>query len=346
MEPWQKSLHAALTDPAVIADRFGLDAAATATTAEHFPVRLPGQLVEAIAAADSPLGRQFLPHPAELTADGLDADPLAEARRAPLPALVHRYPNRVLLLAANSCAAYCRFCTRKRRVGRRDDNIPFGAVLDAIVYIAEHPEIDEVILSGGDPLTLSDGLLKELLERLRAIKHVKLLRLATRMPAVLPERITPRLVELLGHYQPLFVTTHFNHPDELTAEATQACRLLADAGIPLANQTVLLKGVNDDLDTLAALCTGLLHRRIRPYYLHQLDAVHGTGHFRVPVEAGIALIAGLRRKISGLAIPHYIIDTPGGHGKVALTPEVIVEQGETLRLRTADGQVVSFPNRA
>jgi len=346
MDPWQKNLHAALTDPAVIAARFSLDAAATAATAACFPARLPTQLAAAIATADSPLGRQFLPHPAELLDDGLDADPLDETRRAPLPALVHRYPNRVLLLAANSCAAYCRFCTRKRRVGRRDDNIPFGAVLDAIAYIAGHPEIDEVILSGGDPLTLADGLLKELLDRLRAIEHVKLLRLATRMPAVLPERVTPQLATLLGRYQPLFVTTHFNHPDELTAEATQACRLLADAGIPLANQTVLLKGINDDLDTLAALCTGLLHRRIRPYYLHQLDAVHGTDHFRVPVETGIALVAGLRQRISGLAIPHYIIDTPGGHGKVALTPEVIVEQGETLQLRTANGRVVAFPNRA
>lgn len=346
MEPWQKNLHTALSDPSALAARFGLDAAATAATVEYFPARLPEQLAKAIVAAESPLGRQFLPHPFELADDGLGADPLDEIRRAPLPALVHRYPNRVLLLAANSCAAYCRFCTRKRRVGRRDDNIPFGAVLDAIAYIGEHPEIDEVVLSGGDPLTLSDGLLKELLDRLRAIGHVKLLRLATRMPAVLPERITPQLAALLGRYQPLFVTTHFNHPDELTAEATEACRLLADAGIPLANQTVLLKGVNDDLDTLAELCTSLLHRRIRPYYLHQLDAVHGTGHFRVPVETGISLVAGLRQRISGLAIPHYIIDTPGGHGKVALTPEVIVEQGEILRLRTADGRIVDFPNRA
>jgi len=345
MDSWQKSLHTAVANPRDLAERFALDPDVTAAISACYPARLPKALLDAIGSASSPLGRQFLPDPAELVDDGLDADPLAESRLAPLPALVHRYPNRVLLLASNSCAAYCRFCTRKRRVGRRDDSLPFGAVLDAIAYIAEHSEIDEVIISGGDPLTLSDALLKELLDRLRAIPHLRLLRLATRMPAVLPERITPQLAALLSRYQPLFVTTHFNHPDELTPEASDACALLADAGIPLANQTVLLKGVNDDLDTLAQLCTSLLHRRIRPYYLHQLDPVHGTSHFRVPVETGIELVAGLRRRVSGLAIPHYIIDTPGGHGKIALTPEAIVELGAVLRLRTADGRIVTYPNR-
>jgi lysine 2,3-aminomutase len=346
MEPWQDSLRAAIDDPEQLAGRFSLDPAQTAAVAACYPIRLTPSLLAQIDGTDSPLGRQFLPNISELANDDLDADPLSEARLAPLPALVHRYPNRVLLLAANSCAAYCRFCTRKRRVGRRDENLSFGAVLDAIAYIADHPEIDEVIISGGDPLTLSDGLLKELLGRLHAIPHIALLRLATRIPAVLPERITPQLVELLARHQPLFVTTHFNHPDELSVAATAACALLADAGIPLANQTVLLKGVNDDLDTLAALCTGLLRRRIRPYYLHQLDPVHGTGHFRVPVETGIELVAGLRRRVSGLAVPHYIIDTPGGHGKLALTPEAIVAHGPVMRLRTADGQIIDYPNHS
>jgi len=344
MELWQNSLHAAVDDPQRLAKTFDLDPAQTTAVAALYPLRLTPSLLAQIDRADSPLGRQFLPDGAELADDGLDADPLAEARLAPLPALVHRYPNRVLLLAANSCAAYCRFCTRKRQVGRREAGFTFGEVLDAIAYIADHPEINEVIISGGDPLTLADGLLKELLNRLRAIPHVSLLRLATRTPAVLPERITPQLAELLSRHQPLFVTTHFNHPDELTVEATAACARLADAGIPLANQTVLLKGINDNLDTLAALCTGLLHRRIRPYYLHQLDPVHGTSHFRVPVETGIELVAGLRRRVSGLAVPHYIIDTPGGHGKVALTPEAIVAFGPVLRLRTADGQIIDYPN--
>jgi lysine 2,3-aminomutase len=249
-----------------------------------------------------------------------------------------------LLLAANSCAAYCRFCTRKRRVGKRDKNLSFGEILDGIAYIADQPQINEVIISGGDPLTLSDGLLTEILQRLQKIEHVTLLRIATRMPAVMPERITPRLVALLARFQPLYLTTHFNHPDELSDEARQACQLLADAGISLANQSVLLKGVNDDAATLSSLFTQLLCCRVRPYYLHQIDPVHGTMHFHVSIERGLHLMAELRRSISGLAMPHYVIDTPGGLGKVALTPDSVVSLGPIVRLRTASGKVVDYPN--
>jgi lysine 2,3-aminomutase len=343
MEVWKQQLNASLVNPDELMTAFDLNAAEMREVTESYPARITPYLQQLMLTSES-VRRQFLPDPAELVSDTLPDDPLDEMRLAPVAAVVHRYPNRALLLAANSCAAYCRFCTRKRRVGKRDNNISFGEVLDGIAYIAAQPQISEVIISGGDPLTLADSLLREILQRLQKIEHVTLLRIATRVPAVMPERITPQLAEMLARFQPLYLTTHFNHPDELTAEARQACRLLAEAGLPLANQSVLLKGVNDDAATLSALFTQLLHCRIRPYYLHQMDPVHGTGHFRVPVEHGLQLMADLRRTISGLAIPHYVIDAPGGLGKVALTPDSILSLGPVVRLRTASGQTVDYPN--
>jgi len=334
-----------LSDPTAIAARFGLDPEVTQRVAAHYPLRLTPQLLALIERADDPLGRQFLPDGRELSEDGLADDPLAEGQLAPLPAIVHRYPARVLLLAGNDCAAYCRFCTRKRRVGCAAFTLPFEELLAGIDYIAKNQAISEVILSGGDPLLLPDEALRELLERLRRIPHVGVLRIATRTLSVLPERITTALAGLIGGYAPLYLTTHFNHPRELTPAASEACALLAEAGVPLANQTVLLGGVNDDAGTLATLCDGLLQRRVRPYYLHQLDPVHGTGHFRVPVERGLELVAALRRSVSGLAVPHYIVDLPGGRGKVALTPESVVSLGDTVVIRSAAGELVELPNR-
>lgn len=345
MEPWQASLAASLADPRLIAARYGLDPAAVASVAARYPVRLTPPLLALIEGADDPLGRQFLPHPGELAEDGLSEDPLAEEALAPLPAIVHRYPARVLLLAGNDCAAYCRFCTRKRRVGCAGSRLTVARVREGIDYIAARPAIGEVIISGGDPLLLDDDALAELLGRLRAIRHLGVLRIATRTLTVLPERITPALAELLGRQAPLYLTTHFNHPRELTPAAAAACARLAAAGIPLANQSVLLRGVNDDAGTLAALCDGLLRLRVRPYCLHQLDPVHGTGHFRVPIERGLELVGLLRQKVSGLAVPHYIVDLPGGRGKLALAPERVVSLGEKALLRTAAGELVELPNR-
>lgn len=344
MTSWQQSLAASLSDPAAIAARFGLDPEVTERVAARYPLRLTPQLLALLEGGGDPLGRQFLPDGRELAEDGLADDPLAEEQLAPLPAIVHRYPSRVLLLAGNDCAAYCRFCTRKRRVGCAAFNLPFGELLAGIDYIAANPVISEVILSGGDPLLLPDEALQELLERLRRIAHVGVLRIATRTLSALPERITPALAGLLGSCAPLYLTTHFNHPRELTPAASAACSLLAGAGVPLANQTVLLGGVNDDAGTLAVLCNGLLQRRVRPYYLHQLDPVRGTGHFRVRLERGLELVAALRRSVSGLAVPHYIVDLPGGRGKVALTPESVVSLGATVVLRSAAGELVELPN--
>jgi len=344
VEPWQQSFAQSLSDPAVIAARFGLDPAVAAAVADRYPVRLTPHLLTLIEGADDPLGRQFLPDPFELADDNLAEDPLAERTLAPLPAVIHRYPSRALLLAGNGCAAYCRFCTRKRRVGCTAFHLPFDELLKGVDYIAAHPGISEVIISGGDPLLLADDALNELLGRLRRIPHLGVLRIATRVLTVLPERITPALATLLGRQAPLYLTTHFNHPRELTPAAIEACNRLADAGVPLANQTVLLRGVNDDADTLIALCDGLLRRRVRPYYLHQLDPVHGTGHFRVPIERGLELVAALRAKVSGLAVPHYIVDLPGGRGKVALTPERVVSLGAVAVIRASNGELVAVPN--
>ena len=342
MDPWQQQLKDALADPLKQANRLDLDVGMVKSVADRYPAQLTSYLLDKLSDLEHPLWRQFVPDAAELTDEDLTDDPLCEVEKAPVPSVVHRYPGRVLLLAANSCAAYCRFCTRKRRVGDRDQALSFGQVLDGIEYIADQADIHEVILSGGDPLTLSDGLLRELLERLRKIEHVDIIRIATRMPAVLPERITPRLARLLGRFQPLYLTTHFNHPDELTSEAAEACSLLADAGVPLANQTVLLKRINDDIDILSVLCTNLLRLRIRPYYLHQMDPVRGTGHFRVSLSKGIELAEGLRTRVSGLAVPHYIVDTPGEHGKVELLPDNILVRGdENWVLRTPDGNSVT-----
>jgi len=344
MTSWQQQLKEAVSDSLSVAHRFNLDPGMVDRVAHQYPVQLTPYLLQQMSGTDHPFWRQFVPDAAELEDDGLPTDPLAEHEKSPTPAIVHRYPQRVLLLAANSCAAYCRFCTRKRRVGDREYKVSFGEILDGIAYIAERKEINEVIISGGDPLILSDGLLGELLDRLRKIEHVEILRIATRMPAVLPQRFTQALADLLSRYQPLYLTTHFNHPQELTPEAIEACRLLADAGIPLANQTVLLKGVNDDLDTLADLCRQLLRHRVRPYYLHQMDPVAGTGHFRVPLQQGVELIDGLRSRVSGLAVPHYIIDSPGGHGKVELVAEnVVARNDENWTLRAPDGSTISVP---
>ena len=346
MTTWQQNLAASLTDPSAIAARFALDPATTAAVAARYPVRLTPQLLGLIEGIDDPLGRQFLPDLRELADDGLPDDPLAETELAPLPAVVHRYPTRVLLLAGNACAAYCRFCTRKRRVGCTAFRLPFAELLKGVDYIAAHPAIDEVIFSGGDPLLLPDDALAELFNRLRRIPHLGVLRIATRALTVLPERITPPLAVLLGQQAPLYLTTHFNHPHELTPAAAEACARLAAAGIPLANQTVLLRGVNDDAETLAALCAALLRLRVRPYYLHQLDPVRGTGHFRVPLECGLQLVERLRQRVSGLAVPHYIVDLPGGRGKVALTPASVISLGATALIRSAGDELVEVPNRS
>lgn len=313
-----------------------------AQVSARYPVRLTDYYAALIKTPDDAIGKQCLPDMRELEDSTQCPDPLDEASLSPVPGLIHRYPDRVVLLVSNRCAVYCRFCMRKRMVGSGDAPMGEADLGTALAYIAAHPEIRDVILSGGDPLMLDDESLVKVLTGLRAIPHVSIIRIGTRIPATLPARITPELCSLLKRFHPLYINTHFNHPAELTGESARACGLLADAGIPLGNQTVLLRGVNDSVETMRSLMTGLLALRIKPYYLHQMDLVQGTAHFRTSVRTGLEIVRGLRGHVSGLAVPHYVIDLPGGKGKVAILPDDVEIEGNTLRLRTYTGEIVMY----
>lgn len=299
--------------------------------------------------ATQPLRRTVIPVCGErCRSAGEEDDPLGEDGQSPVPGLVHRYPDRVLLLTTGFCSTYCRFCTRSRLVGH-DTGLTFDrAQWDrAIRYIAETPAVRDVLLSGGDPLTLADDQLEYLLSHLRAVPHVEIIRLGTKVPAVLPQRVTPGLTRMLKRYHPLLMSLHFTHPDELTPEASLACSRLADAGIPLGSQTVLLAGVNDHVPTMTRLVQGLLRNRVRPYYLYQCDPIPGSGHFRTPVSKGLEIIRGLRGHTSGYAVPHYVIDAPGGGGKIPLLPEYVSgREGADLVLRNYQGRTFRYPDCA
>ncbi|MEZ5738141.1 MAG: KamA family radical SAM protein [Burkholderiaceae bacterium] len=281
-----------------------------------------------------PVGDEFIHSPGE--AD----DPLGEDNTSPVPGLVHRYPDRVLFLATGFCSTYCRYCTRSRMVGETGGEYEFSKPQwdGAIAYIAAHPEIRDVLISGGDPLTLSDDRLADLLGRLRAIPHIEFIRLGSKVPVVLPQRITPALVAMLRRFHPLWMSIHFTHPTELTPEVAQAMARLADAGIPLGSQTVLLKGINDDLAVMKPLMHGLLKLRVKPYYLYQCDPITGSAHFRTPVAKGLEIIEGLRGHTTGYAVPQFVIDAPGGGGKIPLLPNYVVgRDGDHLVLRNFEG---------
>ena len=295
-----------------------------------------------------PVRIQVIPRSGELHIEpGELEDPLGEDAHRPVPAIFHRYPDRCLLLALDRCAIYCRHCNRRRLVGQAESAISRQDLSDAVDYIRRTPAIRDVLISGGDPLTLSTDRLEEIIAAVRSIDHVEIVRIGTRVPVVLPMRIDDALCAMLKRYHPLFVNTHFNHPKELTPLARAACERLADAGIPIGNQTVLLRGVNSSARVLRKLFTELLRARVRPYYLFQGDVAEGTGHLRTSVETGIALMQELRGHISGLAIPHLVIDTPGGMGKVSIGPDYVVERGpEHWMLRNYEGRTVRYPQPA
>ncbi|HEY5958403.1 MAG TPA: KamA family radical SAM protein [Polyangiaceae bacterium] len=270
-------------------------------------------------------------------------DPLGEESQAVVPGLIHRYPDRVLFLTVDYCTTYCRYCTRSRVVGSNELTAKTERWERALDYIRGNPAIRDVLLSGGDPLSLSDDRLDWLLGELRKIRHVEFLRIGTKMPAVLPQRITSNLVRILKKHHPLWMSLHFIHPDECTPEATLACARLADAGIPLGSQSVLLKGINDDLATLKRLMHRLLMMRVRPYYLYQCDPISGSHHFRTSVEQGVSLIDGLRGHTSGYAVPTYVIDAPGGGGKIPLQPDYLVgRENQDVILRNYQGQLYRY----
>ncbi|HOW57659.1 MAG TPA: KamA family radical SAM protein, partial [Smithellaceae bacterium] len=256
---------------------------------------------------------------------GEEEDPLNEDADSPVPGIVHRYPDRVLFLVTDSCSTYCRYCTRSRIIGRSNQHyINMEKWEKAIAYIENNPNVRDVLLSGGDPLTMSDEKLEWLLARLKSIPHVELIRIGTKVPAVLPQRITPALTAMLKKYHPLWISIHVTHPDELTPEMSAACIRLADAGIPLGSQTVLLSGINDNVSTMARLVHGLLQIRVRPYYLYQCDPIPGSSHFRTPISKGLEIIQGLRGHTTGYAVPTYVVDAPGGGGKIPLLPEYAI----------------------
>lgn len=294
-----------------------------------------------------PLRRAVVPVTGEYrTASGEADDPLHEEADSPIPGLVHRYPDRVLFLVTGFCSTYCRYCTRSRLVGHNGEcNFSLSQWEKAIHYIESTPSVRDVLLSGGDPLTLSDEHLEWLLSRLRRIRHVEFIRIGTKAPVVLPQRITPALTRILRRYHPVFMSIHFMHPDELTEETRQACERLADAGVPLGSQTVLLAGINDDVDTMKRLMHGLLRVRVKPYYLYQCDPISGSAHFRTTVEKGLEIIAGLRGFTSGYAVPTYVIDAPGGGGKIPLLPEYFVgRDGNDLILKNYEGRTFRYPD--
>ncbi len=344
MTSWQQSLKNSITTPQQLAQHFPVDIDALSRVVERYPMRITPHYLGLIREAGDPIWRQCVPDAAELADDNLLVDPLNEENLSPVDSLVHRYPDRALFLVAGTCASYCRFCTRKRKVGCSTMSLSPDALSQGIDYIARTPQINDVLLSGGDPLMLSDEVLGDLLGRLRQVPHVQVIRIGSRMPVTLPERITPELCAMLRRYHPLYLNTHFNHPREITAEAQQACARLADAGIQLGNQTVLLKGVNDDPAIMSELLRGLLGMRVRPYYLHQMDLTCGTGHFRTRVEQGIEILRALRGQVSGMAIPQYVIDLPGGKGKVPILPDYVERLGDAIAIRTPDGDSVIFPN--
>ncbi len=342
---WQAQLSASLTCPEQLAELFGVDSAPLRLVAARYPLRITPHTLSLIEKPGDPIWKQCVPELPELVVDGLPEDSLNEANFSPVPAVVHRYPDRALLLVAGQCAGYCRFCTRKNRIGTSALAFSPVQLAEGIAYIQATSSIRDVILTGGDPLLLEDELLEDLLQQLHNIPHVEIIRIGSRVPVTLPKRITPALCRLLSRFHPLYLNTHFNHPRELTPESAIACARLADAGIPVGNQTVLLRGVNDDARVMSELCRGLLRMRVRPYYLHHLDQAQGTAHFRVPVEQGLAIVAAMRGQVSGLGIPQYVVDPPGGEGKVPLLPENLLELGETVKVRTTQGNVIVLPNR-
>lgn len=329
MEEWQKLLAEGINTPAQLVKEFPhLDEQMVKAISENFRVRINKYWLDLAKQSGAPLLKQILPDERELREDvgsGCADDPLNEEAQSPIPNLTHRYPDRVLFLISHQCAFYCRYCTRKRKVSDAEQ-INRSNQTAAIEYIRSHPEIRDVILSGGDPLMLRDEELESIVSRIRAIPHVEIIRIGTRMPCALPQRITEKFCTTLKKYHPIFMMVHFNHPDEVTPEAKEAMERLSDHGFPTMNQAVLLKGVNDDPEVLKKLFHKLLMARCRPYYLYQADLTKGTNYFRTTTEKGLEIMRALRGWTSGLAIPHYVIDAPGGGGKVPLLPRYVLRR--------------------
>jgi lysine 2,3-aminomutase len=323
---------------------FSIDPSEVLRVTRKYSMRINPYFLSLIKKADDPLGKQVIPDIAELDQEiFLTPDPLWEEPQSPVLNLIHRYPDRVVFMVSNQCAIYCRHCMRKRRVGQ-GKQVSESAISQGIAYIRSTPAVRDVILSGGDPLMLGNEQLEKILSQIRQIPHVEIIRIHTRIPCVLPQRVDTTLAAMLKQFHPLYMNIQFNHPDEITPQSTAACAALADAGIPLGSQTVLLKGVNDDPTVMMNLMQRLLKIRVRPYYLHHADAVEGTRHFRTSIETGLNIMSHLRGRLSGIGVPQYMIDLPGGGGKIPLLPEYVLEEGpRELKVRNFEGQVFTYP---
>jgi len=346
MSDWQKVLREGSVDSLEkLAARFGtevIDADALVPATDNFQLRITPAALEQIHEVGDPMWRQYVPTMEELeVVDGF-VDSLEEDADSPVPNITHRYPDRVLFLVSPVCASYCRFCTRRRKVGD-PEKIPLNQYDSALDYIRNHPEVRDVIMSGGDPMMLSDRRLEYLFQKLREIPHVEIIRLGSRITSHLPERITPEFCEMVQKYHPIYMNTHFNHPCELTPAAVAALDRLSKAGVVLGCQTVLLRGVNDDPKVMMKLMHELLKARVRPYYIYMADQVAGGEHFRTTVQTGLEIIKALRGWTSGLAVPHFVIDSPGGGGKVPLLPEYVESITDTeVVFRNYEGERFTY----
>ncbi|MFW5947862.1 MAG: KamA family radical SAM protein, partial [Gemmatimonadota bacterium] len=346
MSTWQETLKQSITTVDELIDRFGaetIDRAAVERAIDRFNLRITPAALAQIRRPGDWAWNQYVPTAAENeVVDGI-VDSLDEDADSPVPNITHRYPDRVLFLVSPVCASYCRFCTRRRKVGD-PEKIPLNQFDAAFDYLRAHTEVRDVVLSGGDPFMLSDRRIDFFLSTLRAIPHIEILRIHSRVPNHLPERITAELCDVIRRHHPVYVNVHFNHPDELTAAAVAALGRLADAGIPLGSQTVLLRGVNDDPAIMKRLMQKLLMARVKPYYIYQADVVAGAEHFRTSVREGLEVIEAIRGWTSGLGVPHYVIDAPGGGGKIPLLPEYVQAITDTqVVLRNYAGETYRYP---
>jgi lysine 2,3-aminomutase len=343
MTSWQEQIKNSITTCEGLCRELDCDRDGVAEVSSQYPLRISPYYLELIKQAGAPLYKQAVPDIRELDDPAGMVDPLGEEALSPVPHLVHKYPDRALFLVTSQCAMYCRFCTRKRKVGRPEMRITDATIAAGLDYLRKTPQIREVLVSGGDPFLLTDQRLEEILSQLRQIKTIEVIRIGSRVPCTLPMRVTPELAAMLRKYHPLYINTHFNHPAEITEQAAHACGLLADAGIPMGCQTVLLKGVNDSPEVMRQLLCRLLQIRVKPYYLFQGDLTRGTGHFRTRISTGLDIMKSLIGSVSGMAVPTYALDAPGGKGKIPLTPDYVCSHGETLEFVNYQGVNCSYP---
>jgi lysine 2,3-aminomutase len=344
IESWEKILSASITAPEQLSTLFPqIDEHGIRKVISRYPMLINPYYLGLIRKKGDALYRQAVPDIREITRNEGAVDPLNEEGLSPVPGLTHKYPDRVLFLVSGRCAMYCRFCNRKRKVGM-PSMVTGKTIQEGISYIRATKAIRDVLLSGGDPLLLSDKELFKILDKLRSISHVEIIRIGTRIPCTLPHRVTKQLADMLKGFHPLYINTHFNHPSEISPQAISACSLLADSGIPLGCQTVLLRGINDNTLIIKELMLKLLAIRVRPYYLFQMDTTKGTSHFWTGIKKGLEIISELQGHISGFGVPKFVIDLPGGGGKIPVTPKYIrAIKGDELMIRNYLGDEYRYP---